>query len=125
MGKDTGGNRKQGRAGTGRGAGAAPQAAAGQELAGPAAADAARSWMQQEFGTTQPSKLFNENGLSVDVAVNGEITITSAGLTSPSVTNFSDGLRNHAKGMGLQLVATTSEISLPNGALQKFKLVGG
>lgn len=121
MGKNTGGNRKKGRAGAG---GAAANVGPGQQLAGPQAAGVTSKWVEAAFGTTNPSKLFSERGLTVDVSVAGDVTIWAQGDGS-SLQGFAQSLSAFAFRSGFELEATSGVLPLPNGEFQKYKLVGG
>lgn len=117
MGKDTGSNRKSGRAG-GKGAGAP-----GQQLTGVDANNVVQGWLSDAYPGQSPSNLFDKNGLTLSVATDGEITLWAQG--NISVQSFSNDLTAYAKSKGLRVEATTREIGLPDGGFQKFKLLGG
>ncbi len=118
MGKNTGGNRKKGRAGAGAGAGAP-----GQQLTGIDANKTVQGWLSDAYPGQSPNKLFNEKGLTMSVATDGEITLWAQG--DISIQSFSNDLAVYAKSKGLKVKATTREIGLPVGGFQKFKLLRG
>ncbi len=125
MGKDTGGNRKQGRAG----AGATPQVAKGEPLKGPAATDVVHAYFSDKFESPSMTATTGDRKIEAEIDAGGEILLMSTGIT-PEVTraSFTDnkiGLTGFAKSKGLVLTQIGVTQNASGFTFGRFKLVGG
>ncbi len=143
MGKDTGSNRKSGRAGAG-GAGGTDLGAGGQQAGVPAAAtlDAGQtkafsnSFAKSVFGTTNAKKLREDHGVAMKVNGDGTLDVTAYGwLTSSAVAslNTRQGWLNNfavSNGFSLSQIGETGTMlgqndKVSSTATRRFKIVQG
>jgi len=140
MGKDTGGNRKSGRAGGGATAGAdigagAPQAG-GTPLDAKQTGAFAKGFTKAIFGTTNAKVLRDDHGVAVKVEGDGTLAMTAIGwLTSSAVASLNTRqgwLNNYAASNGFsitQIGDTVTELGMSKTASSKatrlYKVAGG
>ncbi len=130
MGKDTGGNRKQGRAG-------APQPPAQTPAVGVApvtkvltpkeAGKFTRDFAQQRYGTTKPAELESEWGVKLDVDKTGIVSVTATTPFAGGVDSLLSGTKasvvNYAKSNGF-LAEVIGESTQGKTVNAKFRVWG-